>query len=82
MEGTNVGSNMEASNSMEELMELRQRLITNYDELQQLYLHVSAINEKLDAVLCLLQKKPRRNTISEVNNKIDGLIDFISTKKE
>ena len=65
---------------MGELMELRHCIIRNYDELQQLYLQVTTINEKLDAVLSLLQKKPRRNTISEVNNKIDGLIDFINPK--
>ena len=65
---------------MGELMELRHCIIRNYDELQQLYLQVTTINEKLDAVLSLLQKKPRRNTISEVNNKIDGLIEFINPK--
>ena len=66
----------------DELLELRHCIVRNYDELTQLYLHITTMNQKLDAVLSLLQKKPRRNTISEVNEKIDGLLDIIRPKNE
>lgn len=37
------------------------------------------INQKLDDLSSQLTKKPKRNTISEVNTKIDNLIDIVKT---
>ena len=36
----------------------------------------------MDLILSIIQKKPRKNTISEVNSKMDNLIEIIDKKRK
>ena len=51
-------------------------------EYKQIHEELIKLNEKMDKILTIVEKKPRKNTLSEVNSKLDSLLDqFEETKK-
>ena len=51
-------------------------------EYKQIHEELIKLNEKMDKILTIVEKKPRKNTLSEVNSKMDSLLDqFEETKK-
>ena len=40
------------------------------------------LNEKMDLILSILQKKPKKSTIAEVDKKVDSLINILERKME
>ena len=51
-------------------------------EYKQIQLEMQRLNEKMDTILSLIQKKPRKNIISEVNTKMDNLIEKLDKKRK
>ena len=49
-----------------------------YEQMQQ---EMAKLNEKMDLILCWLQKKQRKCTIKEVNTKMDNLIEICKKRK-
>ena len=39
------------------------------------------LNEKMDLILSILQKKPKKSTISDVDKKVDSLINIMKKRK-
>ena len=58
---------------------------TNYFvsyEYEQIQGEIAKLNEKVDHVISVLQKKkPKRTTISEVNSKVDDLLEQMKKRK-
>ena len=50
-------------------------------EYKQMQLEMEKLNEKMDLILSLLQKKQRKCTITDVNAKMDNLIDICKKRK-
>ena len=46
-------------------------------EYKQMQQEMEKLNEKMDLILSLLQKKQRKCTITEVNKKMDNLIEMM-----
>ena len=40
------------------------------------------LNEKMDLILSILQKKPKKSTISDVDKKVDNLINILDKKRK
>ena len=51
----------------------------SYDE--QIQGEIAKLNEKVDLVISILQKKPKKTTISEVNSKVDDLLEQMKKRK-
>ena len=51
----------------------------SYDE--QIQGEIVKLNEKVDLVISILQKKPKKTTISEVNSKVDDLLEQMKKRK-
>ena len=49
-------------------------------EYQKISGEVNKLNEKIDLVLSIIRKKPRRNTISEVSTKVDCIIERLNKR--
>ena len=57
---------------------------TNYFvsyEYEQIQGEIAKLNEKVDLVISILQKKPKKTTISEVNSKVDDLLEQMKKRK-
>ena len=39
------------------------------------------LNEKMDLILSILQKKPKKSTIAEVDKKVDSRINILGKRK-
>ena len=50
-------------------------------EYQQINAEVKKLNEKMNLIISIIQKKPRKNTITEVNSKVDSIIEKLNKKK-
>ena len=50
-------------------------------EYEQIRGEIAQLNEKVDQVISLLHKKPRKNTISEINGKVDDLLKQMKKRK-
>ena len=51
-------------------------------EYKQIQAEMEKLNDKMDLILSLLQKKPKKSTISEVDRKVDSLIEIIDKKRK
>ena len=51
-------------------------------EYENLSKEVKKLNEKIDSVLLIIQKKPRKNTLTEVNTKVDCIIEKLNKKRK
>ena len=51
-------------------------------EYKQIKAEMEKLNDKMDLILSLLQKKPKKSTISEVDRKVDSLIEIIDKKRK
>ena len=40
------------------------------------------MNEKMNLILSIIEKKPRKNTITEVNSKVDSIIEKLEEKRD
>ena len=47
-------------------------------EYKQIQTEMQRLNEKMDLIL---QKKPKKSTIAEVDKKVDSLIDIVKKRK-
>ena len=57
---------------------------TNYFvsyEYEQIRGEIAKLNEKVDHLISILQKKPKRTTISEVSDKVDDLLEQMKKRK-
>ena len=57
---------------------------TNYFvsyEYEQIQGEIAKLNEKVDLVISILKKKPKRTTISEVSGKVDDLLEQMKKRK-
>ena len=50
-------------------------------EYKQMQQEMEKLNEKMDLILSLLQKKQRKCTIKDVNTKMDNLIEIYKKRK-
>ena len=50
-------------------------------EYQQIIAEVKKLNEKMNLILSIIEKKPRKNTITEVNSKVDSIIEKLDKKR-
>ena len=46
-------------------------------EYEQIRTEIIKLNEKMDTILSLLQAKPRRTTLAQVDAKMDDLIETV-----
>ena len=51
-------------------------------EYKQIQAEMEKLNDKMDLILSLLQKKPKKSTIAEVDRKVDSLIEIIDKKRK
>ena len=51
-------------------------------EYKQIKAEMEKLNDKMDLILPLLQKKPKKSTISEVDKKVDSLIYILDKKRK
>ena len=51
-------------------------------EYKQMQAEMQKLNEKMDLILSILQKKPKKSTIAEVDKKVDSLINILERKME
>ena len=51
-------------------------------EYQQIYAEVKKLNEKMNLILSIIEKKPRQNTMTEVNSKVDSIIEKLEEKRD
>ena len=49
-------------------------------EYQKISEEVKKLDEKIDLVLSIIRKKPRKNTISEVSTKVDCIIERLNKR--
>ena len=49
-------------------------------EYQQIHGEIMKLDEKLNLILSIIEKKPRKNTITEVNSKVDSIIEKLNKK--
>ena len=47
---------------------------------QQILGEIMKLDEKLNLILSIIEKKPRKNTITEVNSKVDSIIEKLNKK--
>ena len=50
-------------------------------EYKQMQTEMLKLNEKMDLILSILQKKPKKSTIAEVDKKVDSLINILGKRK-
>ena len=50
-------------------------------EYKQIQVEMKKLNDKMDLILSL-QKKPKKSTISEVDKKVDSLINILDKKRK
>ena len=48
----------------------------------EVHAEMQKLNEKMDLILSILQKKPKKSTIAEVDKKVDSLINILERKME
>ena len=51
-------------------------------EYKQIQVEMQKLNEKMDLILSILQKKPKKSTITEVDKKVDNLINILHKKRK
>ena len=51
-------------------------------EYEQMQVEMQKLNEKMDLILCILQKKPKKTTILDVDKKVDSLINILDKKRK
>ena len=51
-------------------------------EYEKLSEEVKKLHEKIDLVLSIIKKKPRRNTLTEVSTKVDCIIEQLDKKRK
>ena len=51
-------------------------------EYRQMQTEMKKLNEKMDLILSILQKKPKKSTIAEVDKKVDSLINILDKKRK
>lgn len=51
-------------------------------QLEEVHAEMQKLNEKMDLILSILQKKPKKSTIAEVDKKVDSLINILERKME
>ena len=51
-------------------------------EYRQMQDEMQKLNEKMDLILSILQKKPKKCTISDVDKKVDSLINILDKKRK
>ncbi len=51
-------------------------------EYKQIQVEMQKLNEKMDLILSILQKKPKKSTITEVDKKVDDLINILHKKRK
>ena len=51
-------------------------------EYKQMQVEMQKLNEKMDLILSILQKKPKKCSISDVDKKVDSLINMLDKKRK
>ena len=51
-------------------------------DMGEVHAEMQKLNEKMDLILSILQKKPKKSTIAEVDKKVDSLINILERKME
>ena len=51
-------------------------------EYQQITAEVKKLNDKMNLILSIIEKKPRKNTLTEVNSKVDCIIERLDRKRK
>ena len=51
-------------------------------EYQKISEEITNLNEKIDLILSIIKKKPRKNTISEVSTKVDCIIEKLNKRRK
>ena len=51
-------------------------------EYKQIQAEMGKLNDKMDLILSLVQNKPKKSTITEVDKKVDNLINMLHKKRK
>ncbi len=51
-------------------------------EYKQMQAEMQKLNEKMDLILSILQNKPKKCSISDVDKKVDSLINILEKKEK
>ena len=51
-------------------------------EYKQMQEEMQKLNEKMDLILSILQKKPKKTSISDVDKKVDSLINMLDKNRK
>ncbi len=51
-------------------------------EYKQIQLEMQKLNDKMNLILSLVQNKPKKSTITEVDKKVDNLINMLHKKRK
>ena len=51
-------------------------------EYKQIQAEMEKLNDKMDLILSLVQNKPKKSTITEVDKKVDNLINMLHKKRK
>ena len=51
-------------------------------EYRQIQDELVELKQRMDTILTLLQSKPKKSTISQVDKKVDNLIDILEKKRK
>ena len=78
---TNLSSEQNEKPPSEEFSQLTDPTYWLSYEYQQIYAEVKKLNEKMNLILSIIEKKPRKNTITEVNSKVDSIIEKLEEKR-
>ena len=79
---TNLSSEQNEKPPSEEFSQLTDPTYWLSYEYQQIYAEVKKLNEKMNLILSIIEKKPRKNTITEVNSKVDSIIEKLEGKRD
>lgn len=70
------------SQNIEEYPQLTEPTYWLSYEYQKISEEITNLNEKIDLILLIIKKKPRKNTISEVSTKVDCIIEKLNKRRK
>ena len=71
---------MESQHTNQDFVQLADPTWFSY-EYQKIHGEIMKLDEKLNLILSIIEKKPRKNTITEVNSKVDSIIEKLNKKR-
>ena len=75
----NYSSEEESQHTNQDFVQLADPTWFSY-EYQKIHSEIMKLDEKLNLILSMIGKKPRKNTITEVNSKVDSIIEKLNKK--